>query len=94
MVGNTQALPVPGEKNRSPSLPPLTGSELSPAFIDSFGSRNILGMADAFGETFLYYSNRNPATNRWQRKVTFVKRGTAFGVPVLIGAGYYRDQGR
>ena len=44
-----------------------------------------------YGETFLYYSNRNPATNRWQRKVTFVKRVTSFGVPVLIGAGYYLD---
>ena len=43
------------------------------------------------GETFLYYSNRNPAANQWQRKVTFVKRITSFGVPVLIGAGYYLD---
>ena len=48
-------------------------------------------LIDAFGETFLYYSNRNPAANQWQRKVTFVKRITSFGVPVLIGAGYYLD---
>ena len=68
---------------------PLIGSELSSDFIGSFGGRNVLGVADAFGETFLYYSNRNPATNQWQRKVTFVKRVTSFGVPVLIGAGYY-----
>ena len=70
---------------------PLIGSELSSDFIGSFGGRNVLGVADAFGETFLYYSNRNPATNQWQRKVTFVKRVTSFGVPVLIGAGYYLD---
>ena len=70
---------------------PLIGSELSSDYIGSFGGRNVLGVADAFGETFLYYSNRNPATNRWQRKVTFVKRVTSFGVPVLIGAGYYVD---
>ena len=70
---------------------PLIGSELSSDFIGSFGGRNVLGVADAFGETFLYYSNRNPAANQWQRKVTFVKRITSFGVPVLIGAGYYLD---
>ena len=70
---------------------PLIGSELSSNFIGSFGGRNVLGVADAFGETLLYYSNRNPGTNQWQRKVTFVKRVTSFGVPVLIGAGYYLD---
>ena len=70
---------------------PLIGSELSSNFIGSFGGRNILGVADTFGETFLYYANRNPATNQWQRKVTFVKRVTSFGVPVLIGAGYYLE---
>ena len=71
---------------------PSIGSELTSDFIDSFGGRNILGVADAFGETFLYYSTRNPATNQWQPKVTFVKRVISFGVPVLIGAGYYPDQ--
>ena len=70
---------------------PLIGSELSSDYVGGFAGRNILGVADAFGETFLYYSNRNPATNQWQRKVTFVKRVTSFGVPVLIGAGYYLD---
>ena len=70
---------------------PLIGSELSSNFIGSFGGRNVLGVANAFGETFLYYSNRNPGTNQWQRKVTFVKRVTSFGVPVLIGAGYFLD---
>ena len=70
---------------------PLIGSELSSIYIGSFGGRNILGVADTFGETFLYYANRNPATNQWQRKLTFVKRVTSFGVPVLIGAGYYLD---
>ncbi len=67
------------------------GSELSSDTIGGFGGRNVLGVADAFGESFLYYSNRNPATGQWQRKVTFVKRVTSFGVPVLIGAGYYLD---
>ena len=70
---------------------PVIGSELSSIYIGSFGGRNILGVADAFGETFLYYANRNPATSQWQRKLTFVKRVTSFGVPVLIGAGYYLD---
>ena len=67
------------------------GSELSSVYIGSFGGRDVLRVADAFGETFLYYSNHNPATNQRQRKVTFVKRVASFGVPVLIGAGYYPD---
>ena len=70
---------------------PLLGSELSSVYTGSIGDRDVLRVADAFGETFLYYSNRNPDTNQWQRKVTFVKRVTSFGVPVLIGAGYYLD---
>ena len=70
---------------------PLIGSELSSVYIGSFGGRDVLRVADAFGETSLYYWNRNPATNQWKRKVTFVKRVTSFGVPVLIGAGYYLD---
>ena len=69
------------------------GSELSPDTIGGFEGRNVLGVADAFGESFLYYTNWNPATNQLQRKVTFVKRITSFGVPVLIGAGYYLDEG-
>ena len=68
---------------------PRLGAELSSDFMGGFGGRNVLRVADAFGETFLYYWNQNPATNLLQRKVTFVKRVTAFGVPVLIGAGYY-----
>ena len=74
----------------SPANPSI-GSELSSDYIGNFAGRNILGVADAFGESFLYYWNRNPGTNQWQRKVTFVKRVTSFGVPVLIGAGYYLE---
>ena len=71
---------------------PVIGSELSLVYIGGFGGRNVLGVADAFGETFLYYSNRNPATGQWQRKVTIVKRITSFGVPVLIGRGSGADR--
>ena len=69
------------------------GSELSSGDIGGFEGRNVLGVADAFGETFLYYSKRNPSTGQQQRKVTFVKRITSFGVSVLIGTGYYLDEG-
>ena len=70
---------------------PLIGSELSSDTMGSFAGRDVLAVADAFGESFLYYWNRNPSANQWQRKVTFVKRVTSFGVPVLIGAGYYLE---
>ena len=41
-----------------------------------FGGRDVVSVGDAFGETFLYYSTRNPVTGMMQRKVTFVKRAT------------------
>ena len=40
-------------------------SKLSSDFIDNFGDRNVLSVAEAFGESFLYYSTRNPAIGRW-----------------------------
>ncbi len=46
-----------------------TDSELT-----SLEDRDDLSVADAFGETFLYYMARNPATGMQQRKVVFVKR--------------------
>jgi len=70
---------------------PQVGSELSSGSTRSFAGRNVLGVADAFGESFLYYTNRFASTGQRRRKVSFVKRVTSFGVPVLIGAGYYLD---
>ncbi len=66
-------------------------SELDASSNAAFGGRDVLSVADAFGESFLYYSTRNPATGKLQRKVTFVKRVMSFGVPILVGAGYYPD---
>ncbi len=51
--------------------------------------RDFLSVADAFGESFLYYLARNPATGLQQRKVVFVKRVVSHGLPILIGSGYY-----
>ncbi len=55
---------------------------------------DLVSVADAFGETFLYYSSRNPSTEMMQQKVTFVKRIVSFGLPILIGAGYYLEEGQ
>ena len=63
------------------------GDPMSPA--GPFRGRDVISAADAFGETFLYYKALNPATGRSQRKVSFVKRVTAQGTPVLVGSGYY-----
>ena len=58
---------------------------------DQFGGRDVPGVGAAFGEAFLYYSAVNPMSGVAQKKVTFVKRISAFGVPLLVGAGYYTD---
>ena len=53
---------------------------------------DLVSVAEAFGESFLYYTKRNPASGVEERKVTFVKRIVSFGLPILIGAGYYLDE--
>ena len=67
--------------------------ELNDYLDGPFGGRDVVSVGDAFGETFLYYSTRNPATGRPQRKVAFVKRVVAYGLPILVGSGYYLDEG-
>ena len=64
-------------------------SELNDMMDGPFGGRDVVSVGDAFGETLLYYTARNPANGEMQHKVTFVKRAVVFGLPVLIGAGYY-----
>ena len=64
-------------------------SELSPANGAPFGGRDVVGAANTFGETFLYYSTRDPSTGMPARKVALVKRAVIQGLPVLVGSGYY-----
>ncbi len=59
--------------------------------LTSLGDRDDLSVAEAFGETFLYYRARNPATGTEQRKVVFAKRVVVHGLPILIGSGYYLE---
>ena len=67
--------------------------ELNDYLDGPFGGRDVVSVGDAFGETFLYYSARNPTTGMLQRKVTFVKRVVVYGLPILVGSGYYLDEG-
>ena len=69
--------------------PGAGASELNDMMDGPFGGRDVVSVGDAFGETLLYYTARNPASGEMQDKVTFVKRVVVFGLPVLIGAGYY-----
>ena len=69
----------------------ILAPELNDYLDGPFGGRDVVSVGDTFGETFLYYSARNPATGRLQRKVTFVKRVVAYGLAILVGSGYYLD---
>ena len=70
---------------------PIT-PELNDHLDGPFDGRDVVSVGDAFGETFLYYSTRNPASGMMQNKVTFVKRVVVYGLPILVGAGYYLDE--
>lgn len=64
-------------------------SELNAHPDGPFSGRDVVSVGDAFGESFLVYSARNPATGVLERKEAFVKRLVVHGLPVLIGSGYY-----
>ena len=67
----------------------IIAPELNNDLDGPFGGRDVVSLGDAFGETFLYYSRLNPATGMVQRKATFVKRVVSYGLPILVGSGYY-----
>ena len=67
----------------------IIASELNNDLDGPFGGRDVVSVGDTFGETFLYYSRLNPADGMVQRKVTFVKRAVSYGLPILVGSGYY-----
>ena len=54
--------------------------------------RDDVRLADTFGESFFYYETRNSATGMQQQKVVFVKRVVTYGLPILIGSGYFVDE--
>ena len=54
-----------------------------------FEGRDMIDVAQTFGESTIYYHAAHPETGRRQRKTAFVKRVSAQGVPLLIGAGIY-----
>ena len=68
-------------------------SELDAGVNASLQGQDVISVGDAFGESLLYYTTRNPATGLTERKVTFVKRVVAYGLPLLVGAGYYPEDG-
>ena len=69
--------------------------ELNDHLDGPFGGRDVVSVGDAFGETFLYYSTlQSLPAGMLQRKVTFVKRVVVYGLPILVGSGYYHpDEG-
>ncbi len=54
-------------------------------------NHDLVSVAEAFGESFLYYTKRNPSSGMEERKVAFIKRIVSFGLPILIGSGYYLE---
>ncbi len=66
-------------------------SELDANLNPTLEGQDVVSVVNAFGEGFLYYSTRNPATGVLQRKVTFVKRVASRGLPILVGSGFYPD---
>ncbi len=58
---------------------------------DQFGGRDMIRVGDTFGEAFIYYQSVHPEHGDMRHKVGLIKRVVAYGVPVLVGAGFYVD---
>ncbi len=56
---------------------------------EAFGGRDVVSVGDSFGESFIYYRSLNPFTGQSEPKVGMLKRTVAYGIPVLVGSGYY-----
>ena len=56
-----------------------------------FDGRDMVDVAETFGESSIYYPAVHPQTGKWHPKTAFVKRVSGQGVPLLIGAGIYMD---
>ena len=54
-----------------------------------FAGRDLLGVAEMFGEAYWYYYWPNPANGNIEIKVAYLKRVLAHGVPLLVGSGVY-----
>ena len=64
-------------------------SELAIQGPAAFGDRDLVKVADVFGETFLHYPAFNPAAKAMQTRTVFVKRAVVYGLPVLVGSGMF-----
>lgn len=60
---------------------------------DQFGGRNMVSVADTFGEAVVYYMGLDPRTGRDVAKVALLKRAVAHGVPLIVGTAYPRASG-
>ena len=60
--------------------------------VDGQSANDMVEATKQLGETFAYYSVRNPFTGREQKKISFMKRVTNVQTSddnIIIGAGLY-----
>ena len=74
-----------GFEGRSPEIANLRELLLEALF----DGRDLLDVADTFGEAYWYYGYQNPASGNAEAKVAYLKRVLAHGVPLLVGSGVY-----
>lgn len=77
--------PMTGRVTSSPFGNRIEGIEIS----GLFGGRDMAGVADAFGEIFVYYFFLNPATGLPARTVALAKRVIVDQVPMIIAGSYF-----
>ena len=56
-----------------------------------FRGRDMIEVANTFGESRISYGAIHPQTGSWRNKTAFLKRVSGHGVPLLVGAGIYMD---
>ena len=52
----------------------------------AFAGSDMVSLAEAFRESWVYYQAIHPETDPWPSRAAFIKRVSAQGVPLLVGA--------
>ena len=96
-IAKPEAVGIAAEPRVAVRCPGRTGRSIRSSSVDCLTSARVAeypcdsSSSVAQWTNSCNFSTRNFATGRVQRKVAFVKRIVTYGLPILVGSGYYLD---
>ena len=96
-IAKPEAVGIAAEPRVAVRCPGRTGRSIRSSSVDCLTSARVAkypcdsSSSVAQRTNSCNFSTRNFATGRVQRKVAFVKKIVTYGLPILVGSGYYLD---